>query len=128
MGSKEKISLNILVVDDEPLVCDAIKMLLKFDGHNPETAKDGAHALKAFLPGKYDLVVLDYEMPGMKGDQLAAAIKELAPNQPVMMLTAHGDMLRSSGKPLKGVDLILDKPFRLETLRAGIVEVIAGKK
>jgi CheY-like chemotaxis protein len=116
--------LSILVVDDEPLVCDAVKMLLMFDSHKVETAPDGPTALAAFAPGKFDLVVVDYEMPGMKGDQLAVAIKERAPRQPVLMLTAHGDMLRSSGRPLAGVDLIVDKPFRLETLRESIAKLM----
>ena len=117
--------LNVLVVDDEPLVCDAVKMLLTVDGHKVETARDGAAALELYAPGKYQLVVLDYEMPGMKGDQLAVEIKRRMPNQPILMLTAYGEMLRSPGKPLKGVDLIVDKPFRLEHLREGIAKVVA---
>ena len=119
--------LNILVVDDEPLVCDAVRMLLSFDGHQVEMAHDGPSALTVFAAGKYDLIVVDYEMPGMKGDQLAAALKERAPRQPVLMLTAHGDMLRSSGRPMAGVDMIVDKPFRLETLRKGIASLMASQ-
>jgi two-component system response regulator MprA len=106
-------------------------MLLTFDGHQVETARDGATALTMVTPDRFDLVLVDYEMPGMKGDQLAARLKEQVPNQPVLMLTAHGDMLRSSGRVLPGVDLIVDKPFRLETLREGINQVIqtyAAKK
>ena len=112
--------LRILVVDDEPLVCDAVKMLLEFDGHHAETSPDGMTALTVFVPGKYDLVVVDYEMPGMKGDQLAVAIKERAPRQPILMLTAHGEMLRAAAQPVPGVDLIVDKPFRLDALRGSI--------
>ena len=117
---------RILVVDDEPLVCEAVKMLLVFDGHQVETARDGTSALTLAVPDKFDLVLVDYEMPGMKGDQLAAALKERLPDQPVLMLTAHGDMLRSSGRQLPGVDLIVDKPFRLDTLREGITQVMAA--
>jgi DNA-binding response OmpR family regulator len=117
--------LKILVVDDEPLVCDTVKMLLTFDGHAAETAHDAEAALAAFAPGKYDLIVVDYEMPGMKGDQLAAALKEKSPRQPILMITAHGDMLRTSGRSLTGIDLIVDKPFRLDVLRDGITKLIA---
>jgi CheY-like chemotaxis protein len=70
-------------------------------------------------------VVLDYEMPGMKGDQLAMELKQREARVPILMLTAYGEMLRSPGRPLKGVDLIVDKPFRLEHLREGIAKVIA---
>ena len=114
-----------LVVDDEPLVCAAVKMLLMVDGYEVETADGGEAALKLFVPGKFQVVLVDFEMPVMKGDQLAARLKELAPRQPIVMLTAHGEMLRASGRPLAGVDLMVDKPFRLETLRDGLNKAIA---
>lgn len=116
--------LNILVVDDEPLVCDAVKMLLTFEGHEVETAPNARRALELYAPGKYQLVVLDYEMPGVKGDQLAAEIKQRMPTQPILMLTAYGELLRSPGKPMAAVDLIVDKPFRLEHLREAVAKVI----
>ncbi|MFM2081810.1 MAG: hypothetical protein RL380_501 [Verrucomicrobiota bacterium] len=116
---------HALVVDDEPLVCNAVKMLLQVDGYEVATADGGEAALKIFAAGKFQVVLVDFEMPVMKGDQLAARLKELAPRQPVVMLTAHGEMLRASGRPLTGVDEMVDKPFRLETLRAGMARAIA---
>ncbi len=111
---------HILVVDDEPFVCDAVKMLLDFDSHIVETARSGPEALNLFSPGKYDLVITDFEMPGMKGDQLAFAIKERDPKQPVVMITAYAEMLQDSHNPLSGVDLIISKPFTLESLRKAV--------
>jgi two-component system sensor histidine kinase EvgS len=66
---------RILVVDDEPFVCDAVRMMLAFDGHQVETAGSGKEALSLFQTGKYDVVLTDYAMPAMKGDELAVAIK-----------------------------------------------------
>src|SRR5258706_9791557 len=66
---------RILVVDDEPFVCDAVKMMLMFDGHIVETANNGKEALDIFSTGKFDLVITDFAMPSMKGDELAAQIK-----------------------------------------------------
>lgn len=116
---------RVLVVDDEPMVCAAVCMLLKIDGYDVETAGDGEQALAKLLNASFDLILVDYEMPGMKGDQLAATIKQRLPQQPIVMLTAHGEMLRASGRPLTGIDLIVDKPFRLETLREGIARAFA---
>ena len=116
---------RVLVVDDEPMVCAAVCMLLKIDGYDVETAGDGEQALAKLLSASFDLILVDYEMPGMKGDQLAATIKQRLPQQPIVMLTAHGEMLRASGRPLTGIDLIVDKPFRLETLREGIARAFA---
>src|SRR3954453_19240463 len=114
---------RILVVDDEPFVCDAVKMMLNFDGHLVETAHNGKDALEIFEKGKFDLVITDFAMPVMKGDELAAAIKARAPEQPVVMITAYAEMLQSNKTPLAGVDCLVSKPFLLEDLRKAIAKV-----
>src|SRR5690349_9390120 len=118
---------RILVVDDEPFVCDAVKMMLEFDGHAVQTANSGKEALNLFAQEKFDLVITDFAMPAMKGDELAAAIKARSPKQPVVMITAYAEMLQSSGNPLKGVDFIISKPFLLENLREAIAKVSPSK-
>ena len=114
---------RILVVDDEPLVCDAVKMMLEFDGHSVETAGSGKAALAMLEQTQFDLVITDFEMPLMKGDELAAAIKARDPKQPVVMITAYAEMLQASGNPLTGVDFMISKPFLLENLREAIAKV-----
>jgi CheY-like chemotaxis protein len=115
---------RILVVDDEPLVCDAVKMMLDFDGHVVETARSAKDALAMLDQGKFDLVITDFEMPIMKGDELAAAIKARDPKQPVILITAYAEMLQASGNPLKGIDFTISKPFLLESLREAIAKVM----
>src|SRR5215472_1662652 len=115
---------RILVVDDEPFVCDAVKMMLTFDGHIVETASNGKDALALFEIGKFDLIITDFAMPTMKGDELAAAIKARSPKQPVVMITAYAEMLKSSGNPMAGVDFLISKPFLLEDLRRAITKVV----
>ena len=114
---------RILVVDDEPLVCDAVRLMLDFDGHQVQTANSGREALALVEKTKFDLVITDFEMPAMKGDELTARIKARNPNQPVVMITAYAELLRSSGKPLDGVDFMISKPFLLENLREAIAKV-----
>jgi len=116
---------KILVVDDEPLVCETVKMFLEFDGHKVSTAASGNEALDLFGRERFDLVVTDYTMPGMNGADLARAIKARQPGQPVVMLTAHAEMLKSSAVPLTGVDEMVSKPFQLEELRAAIEKAVA---
>jgi CheY-like chemotaxis protein len=119
---------RILVVDDEPFVCDAVRMMLAFDGHQVETAGSGKEALSLFQKGKYDVVLTDYAMPTMKGDELAVAIKALAPGQPIVLITAYAEMLKSEENPLQGVDFIVSKPFLLENLREAIEKTTGGKQ
>ena len=119
---------KILVVDDEPFVCDAVKMMLTFDGHSVETASSAKAALELFAPGKFDLVITDYAMPQMKGDELAVQIKSRAPDQPIVMITAYAEMLTASHSPLTGVDSVISKPFLLDDLRSAIASATAGRK
>jgi CheY-like chemotaxis protein len=114
---------RILVVDDEPLVCDAVKMMLDFDGHEVRTAGNGKEALAMLEKDHFDLVITDFEMPAMKGDELAAAIKARSPKQPIVMITAYAEMIQASGNPLTGVDYVISKPFLLENLREAIAKV-----
>jgi CheY-like chemotaxis protein len=116
---------RILVVDDEPLVGDAVCMILTVDGHTAETASNAEEALAKFQPGKYDIIIVDYEMPKMKGDQLANAIRALSPHQPILMLTAYGEMVRAKESDLPGIDLIVDKPFQLDRLRSAMAQALA---
>jgi CheY-like chemotaxis protein len=120
MTAVDAAKLRILVVDDEPSVGNTVKMLLQLDGHEVEAAYNSLDALAMFEPGRFDLVITDFAMPGMNGHQLAAAIKADAPDQPIVMLTGHAGTLL----PSSNVDFVVGKPFRLEHLREAIAKVI----
>jgi two-component system response regulator FlrC len=126
MPAPGKQARQILVVDDEPAVCDAIKMMLEFDGHEVRTANGSKRALSLLEQGKFDLITVDYAMVEMKGDELAAIIKQRLPQLPILMITAYAEMLKASGNPLTGVDGIISKPFMLEDLRQAIARVLPG--
>jgi len=124
MNESDKAGYKILVVDDEPTVCKAIQMMLKFYGHEVQTAEDGLTALALFEAGDFDLIITDYLMPEMKGDQLVAHIRQRRPDQRIIMATAFAEDFLAFGKPLGGVDFVLSKPFSLEQLRTAIDKVM----
>jgi CheY-like chemotaxis protein len=128
MAETSKARYQILVVDDEPTVCKAIQMMLRYYGHEVQTAADGQAALAAFEAGKFDLVITDYLMPEMKGDQLVSQIKQSRPDQRIIMVTAFAEDFLARGKPTGGVDMVLNKPFSLDELRAAIAKVMDGMK
>ncbi len=105
---------NILLVEDDPAVRDSIKLLLGLDRHAVTEAANGREALQLFASSRYDLVLTDYLMPEMPGDELARNLKHLAPAQPVLIVTAYADEVRSRNQ---AADAVLEKPFRLEDLR-----------
>jgi two-component system, cell cycle response regulator CpdR len=125
MQASEKRAYQILVVDDESAVSRAITMLLNHDGHTVQSADSGQAALAMFEPGRFDLVITDYSMQEMKGDQLAALIKERHPGQRIIMASAFAEDLKSGDK-LKGtVDFLLNKPFSMAELREAVAQVFS---
>ena len=110
---------RILVVDDEPLVCESIAMLLAFEGYAVETAASGEEALVKHSQSEFDVVITDFSMPGMKGDQLSQNLKERSPARPVILLTAF-----PPARQPETIDLVLTKPFFLDTLRQGLAKVL----
>jgi CheY-like chemotaxis protein len=114
---------RILLVDDEPSVRETLRMLLKFDGHSVTEANDGVEALDLFSKAQFDLVATDFEMPVMKGNELAVRIKKLAPKQPILMITGCGKELGDSENPVDG---ILNKPFTMDNLRGAIAKLLSN--
>jgi len=105
---------RILLVEDDQAVRESIKLLLGIDRHAVTEAASGREALELFAGSRYDLVITDYLMPEMLGDELAQSLKNLAPAQPILMVTAYAEKLDKTGKP---ADAVLPKPFSLKELR-----------
>lgn len=116
---------RILVVDDEPLVCDSIKRMLMSSGHEVEVALAAQEGLNLFDRARFDLVIIDYLLPGMKGDAMAAAIRARAGNQPIVIITAAIELLPTDGGLPAGVDAVISKPFQLEQLLETVDSVLA---
>jgi CheY-like chemotaxis protein len=111
---------HILLVDDEGSVRAALRFLLLNDQHTVVEANNGAEALALFTQKEFDLVILDCQMPFMKGDELAIRIKNAAPRQPILMITAYS--LKAC--PDNPVDAILNKPFDLARLRQTMAQLL----
>lgn len=79
---------TLLCIDDEPSGLQLRKILLERNGYTVITASSGRQGLDLFAAADVDLVILDYYMPGMHGDQVAAAIKQQKPHVPIIMLSA----------------------------------------
>ncbi|MGB8169880.1 MAG: ATP-binding protein [Chthoniobacteraceae bacterium] len=115
--------LHILAVDDHPVQTELLARALGGDWHVVATATNGREAIERFDSEHFDLVITDKAMPGMSGDQLAAAIKAREPGTPVIMLT--GFSRASEDEDLSEfVDLLVAKPASLKDLRAAITKVM----
>jgi signal transduction histidine kinase len=114
--------LRVLVVDDEPQVRDLLSAVLTNDGHRVQMAEDGVSGLRCFRDGRFDVVLTDKAMPGMSGDQMACAIKQMSPEMPIILLTGFGQFLNKEDLP--GVNVLLNKPVGIRTLREALVNAL----
>ena len=108
---------KILVVDDDLELNTSFALLLEFDGHEVQTAYNGEEALKKLSQSHFDLMISEYWLPRMRGDQLAALVKQRWPDLPIIMVTANFEEIEMDGPPIAGVNCLLDKPFTIGQLR-----------
>ena len=98
--------------------------MLEFDQHRVTAAASGAIALELCDKEKFDVVIVDFIMPEMRGDKLALALKERFPERPIIMITADAEKMEAVHTPPAGVDLLMGKPFRLDHLREALNTVL----
>jgi two-component system response regulator VanR len=108
--------VRVLLVEDEPLMADAIRDGLRLEAIATDVAGDGDTALELLSVNVYDIAVLDRDIPGPSGDEIAKRIVAAGSGMPILMLTA-ADRLddKTSGFEL-GADDYLTKPFELGEL------------
>jgi two-component system response regulator VanR len=108
--------MRVLIVEDEPYMAEAIRDGLRLEAIAADIAGDGDSALELLSVNAYDLAVLDRDIPGPTGDEIAACIVASGSGMPILMLTA-ADRLddKASGFGL-GADDYLTKPFELQEL------------
>src|SRR5262245_27130454 len=91
MDQTRVVGKRILLVEDERWVRECIKRLLWLDAHNVTEAANGSEAVALFVKSEFDIVITDYDMPEMAGDELVANIRTLSPEQPILIITACAD-------------------------------------
>ncbi|HEX8310625.1 MAG TPA: response regulator [Chthoniobacteraceae bacterium] len=118
--------LRILVVDDQPVLCEVLAESLTRDWHTVEVATNGREALEKFEAGEFDLVITDKAMPEMNGDQLAAAVKVRRPEVKVVMLTGFGEFEEGEEIESEFIDFLLPKPATMVEVRNAIGRVMGA--
>jgi CheY-like chemotaxis protein len=103
---------HILVVDDEEAVAYVFERYLAIKGYRVSVACSGEQALEVYQADTPDLVITDYKMPGMNGDELLRRLRALAPGLPAVMISANPIDV---GPTLDQV-VFFPKPVSLETL------------
>ena len=112
--------MRILVVEDEPELCDAIAEGLALDGYAVDKSYDGEEAYELLLVEAYDLVILDLNLPGMDGLDILKEVRKDHRNLKVLILSARGTVPDRVLGLDTGANDYLIKPFAFEELEARI--------
>jgi CheY-like chemotaxis protein len=116
---------RILVVDDDSSVLQMLTRALA--AYELALARDGVEALAvAQMHPTLDLIITDYLMPEMTGDELIARIREHRPHLKALVITGHGELLNRESPDWWKSEPHLSKPFRIQALRDA-VEMLIGR-
>ena len=127
--------INVLVVDDEPVLAEMVSMALRYEGWNISTAGDGESAIAAARNQRPDVVVLDVMLPDMSGLDVLHKLREEITQLPVLLLTAKDAVEDRIAGLTAGGDDYVTKPFSIEEVvlrlrallrRTGVTTVDSG--
>jgi signal transduction histidine kinase/AmiR/NasT family two-component response regulator len=126
--------LKVLVAEDNPVNQKVITSMLKRQGWTVTLAQNGEEAYRHFLGSRFDLILMDVQMPEMDGNQAAGLIRQEETRRaecgdeartPIIALTAHASHSQQQQCLTAGMDLVITKPVNLPTLLRGIEQAMA---
>jgi len=107
----------VLLVEDEVKLARFVELELMYEGYNVDVVNDGREALEVLYQKSYDLILLDFMLPGFSGMEILRRIRRSS-DVPVIMLTAKGDISDKVTGLDNGADDYMTKPFAIEELLA----------
>ena len=114
---------KLLIVDDEPNICESLRLYLENEGYEVKIASDGVEGVSYFKMYEPDIVLLDIMMPRKDGWQVCREIREIS-SRPIIMLTAKGEIFDKVLGLELGADDFIVKPFDMKELSARIKAVL----
>ncbi|HET6177968.1 MAG TPA: response regulator [Candidatus Sulfotelmatobacter sp.] len=119
-----RLKATILCIDDNWNGLIGRKMLLEKSGYQVLEASGGDEGLKLFRSHPVDAVVVDYQMPGMNGDVVAAKMKRIKSRVPIMLLSSYGPLPKNK---LNSVDTFLSKSQPPSILLSSLQDLLDGR-
>ena len=119
---------SILVVDDEPLMQDALQVTLRSHGYQVATAKSGEEALTRIETQEFDVIVSDLVLPGLDGLAVLERSRTLNPRAGVILITAYATLETAIAALRQGACDYLEKPFDIDDLTLRVQRVLRDRR
>lgn len=117
-------SMKLLLVEDEALIGEMVRLNLDQEGYEVEWVKDGRVALNRIRASSFDLLILDLNLPGLSGFEVARIMRKEGILTPILMLTVRADTASKVRGLTVGADDYLVKPFEVAELMARVHALI----
>jgi DNA-binding NtrC family response regulator len=117
-------NLDILILDDEPIVGNRLKPTLTRDGHRVEIFVDPKEAVGRLAQKNFDIVVTDIRMEDMDGIEVLETVTAKSPGTKVIMITGYATLELARESLAKGAFEFIAKPFKLGEIRATILKAV----
>ena len=117
---------QILVVDDEPLVCKSLGEVLNRSGYKAQTAANGYEALEAIRQSQFSVIITDMSMPRMDGLEVLQRAKAIIPDVAVIIITGYGTVNSAVEAMRCDADDYIMKPFSPDRIRSTVEKLIIG--
>jgi DNA-binding response OmpR family regulator len=114
---------RVLLVEDDAYFSEMLVPLLQNKGYTVETAADGVTALKMLQASTYNIIVLDRNLPEVRGEEILSLIKMQKQSPRVIVITGEGKENTRDEMILQGADAYLEKPFEVKAL----IRLMEGK-
>jgi DNA-binding NtrC family response regulator len=128
MSARTEKGGSILIAEDDPDIAASLEMILTGEGYEVTVRHDGAAAHETAAAGTYDLVLTDFRMPGLGGLDLLQRLRELQPQRPVILMTAHGNTDLAIEATKRGAYDYLLKPFDIDELLAAVSQAMRASR
>jgi len=119
----ELYDFNILVVEDDQKMRNALQMILNKEGYQVEALESAEEALERFRVRTYDLLISDIKLPGLDGMELLTAIRNFNPSTSIIMITAYATVDQAVIAMKAGAEDYISKPFNLEEIKIVVRKV-----
>ena len=116
--------MKILLIDDDEWIRDSLSIFFESEGCYLEALETAEKGLEALKKQPYDIIMVDYRLPGMDGLDFLKQLNEVYPNVKKILITAYGNSALISEAMQVGIQDFIEKPFTTETIEASLSMLI----